>query len=262
MPFMTGRGQAAEGTHPRVKGPYRDFSPCGPGRPRKAASQTVEKFGLTGLTALTHGLTNGLTMSDVMWSVAQIAARDGVSKAAVSKTVKKLSEDRPDTPINRGAQGQVLAVSLAHYDHYRQRFVNPAKASAPLRLPEDPAAPRSDAEFPMRNEDSFEEAKRQNEWLKLGREKIRHQEDCDELLRKDRVIAGVVKAGGEIQAIIKRLPNRADALALAVSKEGVHGVRSLLRQIAFEMSNEVADKLEQIAERSPESDPLIEDEDA
>jgi hypothetical protein len=69
----------------------------------------------------------------------------------------------------------------------------------------------------------------------------------------------VIKAGGEVQAIIKRLPNKADALALAVSKEGVHGVRSLLRQIAFEMSNEIADKLEQIAQTSPESDPLIEE---
>lgn len=201
-------------------------------------------------------------MNDLMWSIAQIAARDGVSKAAVSKTVKKLAEDRPDTPIKRGGQGQVLAVSLAHYDHYRQRFVNPAKASAPLRLPEDPAGSRTDTELPVRNEDSFEEAKRQNEWLKLGREKIRHQEDCEDLLRKDRVIEGVIKVGGEIQAIIKRLPNKADALALAVSKEGVHGVRSILRQIVFEMSNEIADKLEQIAEASPERDPLIEDEDA
>lgn len=197
-----------------------------------------------------------------MWSIAQIAARDGISKAAVSKTVKKLSEDRPDTPIERGGHGQVLAVSLAHYDHYRQRFVNPAKASAPLRSPDDQAVTRPDVGTPVRIEDSFEEAKRQNEWLKLGREKIRHQEDCGDLLRRDKIEEGVIKAGTEIQAIIKRLQNKADAIALAVSKEGVHGVRVLLRQLAFDMSNDIADKLEQIAATSAETDPLIEDEDA
>ena len=53
-------------------------------------------------------------MVAVMWSIAQIAARDGVSKPAVSKAVKKLIEDRPETPVQRGGHGQVLGVSLAH----------------------------------------------------------------------------------------------------------------------------------------------------
>lgn len=196
-----------------------------------------------------------------MWSIAQIAARDGVSKAAVSKTVKKLAEDRPDTPIERGAQGRVVALSLAHYDHYRQRFVNPAKASAPLRAADGRDEGRTFQDLPVRDADSFEEAKRQSEWLKVGREKIRHQEDCGELIRKDKNDQAVAMVGALIQSIIKRLPNRADTIALAVSKEGVHGVRVLLRQIAFEMSNEIADELEAIAAASPESDPLIEDED-
>jgi hypothetical protein len=39
-------------------------------------------------------------------------------------------------------------------------------------------------------------------------------------------------------------------------------VRVLLRQLAFDMSNDIADKLEQIAATSPENDQLIEDEDA
>ncbi|WP_107341043.1 hypothetical protein [Agrobacterium pusense] len=201
-------------------------------------------------------------MSDVMWSIAQIAARDGVSKAAVSKTVKKLADDRPETPIERGSQGQVTAVSLAHYDHYRQRHVNPAKASAPLRMVDGSPEGRIGYEPPVKDESSFEEARRQSEWLKVGREKIRHQEDCGDLLRKDKTEQAVTLIGGAIQSIIKRLPNRADTISLAVSKEGVHGARVLLRQIAFEISNEIADELEAIAEASPESDPLIEDQEA
>ena len=186
-----------------------------------------------------------------MWSVAQIAERDQVSKAAVSKAVKKLSEDRPDTPIERGSQGQVLKVSLAHYDHYRQRHVNPAKATAPLR--DAGAQPPG----PLKASETFEEARRQSEWLKVGREKIRHQEDCGQLLRRDRMDEAHRVIGREVQNIVRRLQNRADDVALAVSKEGVHGVRVVLRRIAFEIGNEIADRLAEIADGAPETDPLI-----
>lgn len=196
-------------------------------------------------------------MTDVMWSISQIAARDGVSKPAVSKTVKKLIEDRPETPVERGGQGQVMKVSLAHYDHYRQRFVNPAKASAPIR----PIVPAASVP-PINPSDSFDEARRQSEWLKVGREKIRHQEECGQLVRRDRLEDGHRAIGAELLSIIRRLPNRADDIALAVSKEGVHGVRVLLRQIAFEIGNQMADKLAELADAAPENDPLIEDEDA
>lgn len=196
-------------------------------------------------------------MTDVMWSISQIAARDGVSKPAVSKTVKKLIEDRPETPVERGAQGQVMKISLAHYDHYRQRFVNPAKASAPIR----PVVPVASVP-PINPIDSFDEARRQSEWLKVGREKIRHQEECGQLVRRDRLEDGHKAIGAALLSIIRRLPNRADDVALAVSKEGVHGVRVLLRQIAFEIGNQMADKLAELAEAAPEHDPLIEDEDA
>jgi hypothetical protein len=199
-------------------------------------------------------------MSDVMWSITQIAARDGVSKAAVSKTVKKLVEVSPDTPVERGGQGQVMGVSLAHYDHYRQRFTNPAKATAPIRTAVDAALPTGQARNAIDPSDTFEEARRQSEWLKVGREKIRHQEDCGQLVRRDRIDASLSSAGAELQAIIRRLPNRTDDIAMAVSKEGVHGVRVLLRQIAFEIGNQMADKLAEMALSAPETDELIEDE--
>ncbi|MDI7864311.1 hypothetical protein MRS76_20440 [Rhizobiaceae bacterium n13] len=190
----------------------------------------------------------------VMWTISQIAERDGVSKAAVSKTVKKLAEDRPDTPIERGMQGQVQRVSLAHYDHYRQRHVNPAKATAPIR------SVVSSASAPIDPSDTFEEARRQAEWLKVGRERIRHQEDIGQLLRRDRVEEAQRTIGRDIQNIIRRLQNKADAVALAVSKEGVHGARVELRRIAFELGNEIADRLAVVADQAAEVDEPIEDE--
>lgn len=191
----------------------------------------------------------------VMWSIGQIATRDSVSKAAVSKAVKKLAEDRPDTPIERGLQGQVLKVSLAHYDHYRQRHVNPAKATAPIRSVGSSSGPSIDPT------DTFEEARRQAEWLKVGRERIRHQEDIGQLLRRDRVEEAQRTIGRDIQNIIRRLQNKADEIALAVSKEGVHGARVELRRIAFELGNEIADRLAIVADEAAEADELVEGED-
>lgn len=188
-----------------------------------------------------------------MWSIGQIAERDSVSKAAVSKAIKKLTEERPDTPVERGGQGQVLRVSVAHYDHYRQRFVNPAKATAPIR-------PVSLTGASLDPGESFEEARRQAEWLKVARERIRHQEECGQLLRRDKVEEAQRIVGREVQGIIRRLQNRADEIALAVSKEGVHGARIALRQIAFELGNEVSDRLIEVSEAALETDELFEDE--
>lgn len=202
------------------------------------------------------------TDNHIMVAISHIAERDDVSKQAVSKTVKRLLDDRPDTPVERGSQGQVLRISLAHYDHYRQRFVNPAKASAPIRP--IVSAPLLDDVPPLvpSQEDSFDEARRQSEWLKVGREKLRQQEESGRLLRKDKIDEAHRVISAELQSIIKRLPNRADAVAEAVSKEGIHGARVLLRQIAFELGNQLADKLAQIAQSAPTEDPLIEESDA
>ncbi|MBY5804095.1 hypothetical protein HFN52_10845 [Rhizobium leguminosarum] len=193
----------------------------------------------------------------VMYSVAQIADRDKVSKQAISKAVKKLLDERPETPVVRGNQGQVLQVSLAHYDEYRQRFVNPAKATAPIRSISTGANGG-----PVDPSDSFDEARRQNEWLKLGRERIKHQEDLKQLVRKDKLDEANRIVAREIQNIVKRLPNNADQIALAVSKEGVHGVRVLLRTIAFDLGNAIADRLVGLSDEAPETDELIEDEEA
>jgi hypothetical protein len=190
----------------------------------------------------------------IMWSIGKIAERDNVSKPAISKSVKKLIEARPDTPVSLDGQGRVLAVSLAHYDEYRQRFVNPAKATAPIRSVETLSAP------PLAPTDSFDEARRVGEWLKVGREKIRHQEQLGQLLRADMVDEAVRAAGAEIKTVVSRLANRADDLALAVSKEGVHGVRVALRRIAFELGNEIADKLEQISAGAAADDAMIDSE--
>ncbi|WP_223478736.1 hypothetical protein [Oricola indica] len=184
----------------------------------------------------------------VMWSIGKIAERDGISKQAVSKIVKKLVAEH-DIPVDRDGRGRISAVSLAHWDHHRGQFTNPAKQ--PVRESTKGKPPAAD---------SFEEARRQNEWLRLERSRIEHQEMAGKLVRRDQLDASIEMIGREIQTIVARLPNSADDLALAVSKEGAHGLRSALRDLAFKINGQVADRLAEIAGGAPKTEPVMEDD--
>jgi len=186
----------------------------------------------------------------VLWSISKIAERDGITKQAVSKVVQALISDH-GLPVERDTRGRVSRVSLPHYDHYRGQFANPAKvmAARPPRV-----VPDGD------RGDSFEEARRQGEWLKVEREKLDQARERKLLVRVDMLSEALDRAGREIQAIVSRLPNKADDVALAGAKEGVHGVRVLLRDIAFKLSTEVADRLSELAVAAPTNEPALSDE--
>ena len=186
----------------------------------------------------------------VLWSISKIAERDGITKQAVSKVVQALISDH-DLPVERDTRGRVSRVSLPHYDHHRGQFTNPAKvmAARPARSPAE--GDRGD---------SFEEARRQGEWLKVEREKLDQARERKLLVRVDMLSEALDRAGREIQSIVSRLPNKADDVALAGAKEGVHGVRVLLRDIAFKLSMEVADRLSELAVAAPAHEPALSDE--
>lgn len=187
----------------------------------------------------------------VMATPAEVAARDGVSKQAVTKMVRRLVDEH-DLPIERDGRDRIVRFSLAHYDHYRAEFASSEKVAVRREMPASPSANSST---------SRDEALRQEAWLKVGREKIRRQEQVGQLVRADRTRDALIVCGREIQASIARLQNKADDMALAVSREGAHGLRVLLRQIAFDLNTEIADRLAAIVETAAEHDELIEGED-
>lgn len=183
-------------------------------------------------------------LPNVMWSISQIAERDEISRQAVSKIVKKLVADH-DIPVERDKRGRISSVSLAHWDKHREQYNNPAmKPPATEPAPEKP-------------KDSFEEARRQSEWLKLDRAKIDYAETAGKLVRVDKVAEALERTGLEIQARIDRLQNKADELALAAVQEGVHGLRVKLRQVAFEINQDIANRLEELSLDAPARDDAL-----
>jgi DNA-binding Lrp family transcriptional regulator len=197
----------------------------------------------------------------IMWTITEIARRDGISKQAVSKAVRRLVEGG-DLPVERNGAGNIVRVSVAHYDHARERFSDPSRLSQPATVapPIDPTEAAASRGQP-RATDSFDEARRQEMWLRVSREKLRRQEAAKLLVRADLLAEALGHSGRTISAVIARLPNRADDLALALSQEGVHGVRTKLREIAFDLATQIADALDSIGVQAPEGDDGLAAED-
>lgn len=190
---------------------------------------------------------------NVMATPAAVAARDGVTKQAVTKLVRQLVE-KHGLPVERDSRDRVVRFSLAHFDHYRGQFASSEKTAAVRK--EEPAAPAD----PAKSSTSRDEALRQEAWLKVGREKIRRQEEIGQLIRADRTRDALTVCGREIQSLIARLQNKADDMALAVSREGAHGLRVLLRQISFDLNTEIAEKLAATVEAAALHDEPLEDD--
>jgi len=185
----------------------------------------------------------GTAPRTVMWAVSQIAARDGVSKQAVSKKVKELVE-RHGLSVERDGQNRIAAVNVAEYDHLRGRFGDPSKAQAP-RQPE--------ATLPA--SESYDEALRQKTWHEAEKRRLELAEIKKQLVRADRLQDALARAGEDIVRTMDRLPNAADELAAAFAREGVHGMRVALKQIAVRMRQDVAQALTDIAAAAPADEP-------
>ncbi|WP_394689039.1 hypothetical protein [Hoeflea sp.] len=188
-----------------------------------------------------------------MVAPAHVAERDGVTKQAVTKLVRDLAQ-KSDLPVERDGRGRIVRFSLAHFDHLRERFASSEKVAAARALPSSSAAPKP-PDGPMVN--SRDEALRQEAWLKVGRERLRQQEDAGNLVRADMLADALTRAGREIQSMVARLPNSADDLAIAVSQEGAHGLRVALREKAFEVNTKIAELLVNLSVQAPEHDPAI-----
>ncbi|MEX0745689.1 MAG: hypothetical protein WD118_08805 [Phycisphaeraceae bacterium] len=182
----------------------------------------------------------------VMLSIAALAERDRVSKPAVSRKVKQLVE-KHGLAVERDDQGRVAAVNAAEYDHLRGRFGDPSKAQAP--------AAKGSATGPTPENESYDEALRQKTWHDAERARIALDELKGKLVRLEALTEGLRLTAGEIAAVIDRLPNAADELAAAVARDGTHGLRVMLKQLAKDQRHAIANALAAIGAAAPEIEP-------
>lgn len=182
----------------------------------------------------------------VMVSAGEIAGRDGVTKAAVTKLVRRLADQ--GMPVERDGRGRISKFAQAWYDDHRAQHGDSIKSN------------RKAEASPVIQKDSLDEARRIEAWLKVDREKLKKQQMAGSLLRRDKLETALEELAAVVLTTIQKLPNRADELVTAVSKEGVHGLRLALRKVAFDMGTDISDKLERLADEASVTDPLVDPE--
>ncbi|WP_342106360.1 helix-turn-helix domain-containing protein [Methylobacterium sp. SI9] len=179
-----------------------------------------------------------------MMSIAEIAARDGVSKPTVSIAVKRLVEQH-NLSVQRDRQGRVALVNVVQYDRLRGQHADLSKAQAPrpaaleaaLAMPAGPAMP-IDPSAPVY---TVEQARNMAYKAELARLDL--EERQGKIVHVDAVRACALRAGEEIVRVLERLPQAADDLAVALTREGSHGVRLVLKQTVLTMRRDIADAL-------------------
>lgn len=172
----------------------------------------------------------------VMWSVAQVAERDGVSRPTVSIRVKRFVEQHGLT-VERDGQGRVARLNVAEYDSLRGRYDDPSKAQAPRA--------RADADLPAPGE-SYDEALRQKTWLETERRRIDLEQIRGKLVDTQSVAEGHDRAAAIMVDIIDRLDDHEDDLAPIVVKDGL---RAALKHLRVLMRRDAADRLRSEARR-------------
>lgn len=178
----------------------------------------------------------------VMWTIQQIAERDGVSKQAVSKQVARLVE-RHGLAVERDAQGRVAAVNVAEYDHLRGRFGDPSKAQAPRPIA---PAPPSETVSPVASSESYDEALRQKTWHEAEQKRLALAQAKGELIQVGELEDAIAPLSDALIAVFDDLVSCADEIANALTRGGLQQLRAALKKIAAEQRARAADALEQL----------------
>jgi predicted transcriptional regulator len=170
----------------------------------------------------------------LLMTVSEIAERDGVSKQAVSKRVKGFIEQH-GLAVELDGQGRVARVNVAQYDHLRDRHGDPSKDQRPDQAPPAPAA------------DSYEEALRLKTHYEAVRRGLELDEHIGKLVRVDELVKAADEIGAKVAQVIGSLDDEAEKFAVALDRDGVHGLRVLLKQTKFRLLTETADALSALA---------------
>jgi DNA-binding MarR family transcriptional regulator len=177
-------------------------------------------------------------------SLSELARLKGVSVPAISKRVNRLSvngllEVRPTDDgkklVEVGAFERAVALSR---DARREQ-----KVDAPEIVPRN-------GEVPV-----LAHAQARKMAFSAERERLKLGVETKSLLRADDVGRAMAECAGKIVNLLEVLPYRADELAAAASKDGVKGVRGVLKRMARDLRRQMAAEMSRTAAQNGLDEP-------
>lgn len=183
-----------------------------------------------------------------LMTIGELAAREGVTKQAVSKTVKRLIEQHR-LAVERDARGRVAKVDRESFDRLRHIHGDSTKRHEPAP---DPIVMPTNA--------TLDGARRQQivEATRLTR--LRLNAEAEALVRVDRVEEAASRLAEEIARQVDILPFLDDLIA-AYQREDMHGVRMAAKRANEQMRARIAEACATLAQAAPARDETIATED-
>lgn len=190
-----------------------------------------------------------MTQAPALMTIGELAAREGVTKQAISKTVKRLIEHHR-LAVERDARGRVAKVDRESFDRLRHIHGDSTKRHEPP--PPEPVAPMGNA--------TLDGARREQvvETTRLTRMRI--AAEAGALVRVDRVEEAANRLAEEIARQVDILPFLDDLIA-AYQREDMHGVRMAAKRANEQMRARIAEACAQLAQAAPARDDTIAAED-
>lgn len=181
----------------------------------------------------------------VILTIAEIAARDHLSRAAVSKHVGKLVE-RHNLAVQRDQRGRVVGVDVATYDALRMKVGDSSKRAATF-------SPTSEATQSGDTLDSARKEKLQEETRLL---QMRIASEAGNLVRKDLVVDAISRLAEEISRVLD-LTQHQDAITEAAQRDDAHALRSVLKLRSNALRTAVADLCQKFSISAPRLDDAL-----
>lgn len=173
-------------------------------------------------------------------SISDLAKHKGLSKQALAERVVRFEAAGKLT--TRPGPGRAKLVNVAEFDRAAGEIGDlgreqgaATRRGAPVAPPASPPPRALDPDAPVY---TVEQARNMAYKAELARLEL--EERQGKTVSVDVVRAAALQAGEEIVRVLERLPQVADELAIALTKEGSHGVRLALKRVGLSMRAEIA----------------------
>ena len=179
-------------------------------------------------------------------SISELARQRGISKVSAKERVDRLEEKGLVTTMR---QGNKRLVELAAFDH-----ATGSTGSAVKELAAETSKDRAAVASPAYRDAQTERA--QYEARLKALDLAERMKTVLPIKGDHGVEAAAAAIGVSLVQQLESMPRMAEEMATAVSKEGVAGARRILKEYAWKMRTDLADRLAAIAETGRQAEAL------